>query len=65
MTEGMTAHAVQVLVETGYASDEKAMDAAAVARITRVFIFPKMKFTVDSDFSTEGKLFMVCSKKIC
>jgi hypothetical protein len=62
MTEGMTAHAVQALVETRYASDEKAMDAA-VARITRVFIFPKVKFTVDSDFSTEGKLFRVCSKK--
>jgi hypothetical protein len=55
-------HAVQALVEMGYASDEKAMDAA-VARITRVFIFPKVKFTVDSDFSTEGKLFRVCSKK--
>jgi hypothetical protein len=62
MTEGMTAHAVQALVETGYASNEKAMDAA-VARITRVFIFPKVKFTVDSDFSTEGKLFRVCSRK--
>jgi hypothetical protein len=53
---------VQALVETGYASNEKAMDAA-VARITRVFIFPKVKFTVDLDFSLEGKLFRVCSKK--
>jgi hypothetical protein len=61
MTEGMTAHAVQALVEMGYTSDEKAMDAA-VARITRAFIFPKVKFTVDSDFSTRGKLFRVCSK---
>jgi hypothetical protein len=62
MTEGMTVHAVQALVEMGYVSDEKAMDVA-VARITRVFIFSKAKFTVDSDFSTEGKLFWVCSKK--
>jgi hypothetical protein len=62
MTEGMTVHAVQALVKMGYASDEKAMDAA-VARITRVFIFPKVKFTVDLDFSTERKLFRVCSKK--
>jgi hypothetical protein len=42
MTEGITAHVVQALVETGYTSNEKAMDAA-VARITRVFIFPKVK----------------------
>jgi hypothetical protein len=62
MTEGITAHVVQALVEMGYTSNEKAMDAA-VARITRVFIFPKVKFTVDSDFSPEGKLFRVCSKK--
>jgi hypothetical protein len=33
MTEGMMAHAVQALVEMGYASNEKSMDAA-VARIT-------------------------------
>jgi hypothetical protein len=38
MTEGMTAHAVQALVETGYASNEKAMDPA-VARITRVLLY--------------------------
>jgi hypothetical protein len=62
MTEGMTVHAVQALVEMGYVFNEKAMDAS-VARITQVFIFPKVKFTVDSDFSTEGKLFRVCSKK--
>jgi hypothetical protein len=62
MTEGMTAYAVQALVEMGYGSNEKAMDGA-VARITRVFIFPKVIFTVDLDFSTEGKLFKVCSKK--
>jgi hypothetical protein len=40
MTKGMTAHAVQALVETGYASDEKAMDAA-VARITESLFFPR------------------------
>jgi hypothetical protein len=35
----MMAHAVQALVEMGYAPNEKAMDVE-VAWITRVFIFP-------------------------
>ena len=42
---GMTTHAAQALVDTGYASKDKAMDAA-VKRIVRVFIFDKVKFTV-------------------
>lgn len=61
-TAGMTTHAAQALVDTGYASNDKAMDAA-VGRIVRVHIFEKVKFTVDSDFSTDGKLFRVCSRK--
>jgi len=58
----MTTHAARALVDTGYASNDKEMDAA-VGRIVRLFIFDKVKFTVDSDFSTEGKLFKVCSRK--
>ena len=58
----MTTHAAQVLVANGYATSNKAMDAT-VARIARVHIFPKVKFTVESDFSTEGRLFKVCCRK--
>ena len=59
---GMTTHAAQALADAGRASNDKAMDDAA-KRIVRVHIFDKVKFTVDSDFSTDGKLFKVCSKK--
>ena len=62
MNGDMTTHAVQALVDTGHASTDKAMDAT-LARIARDHIFDKVKFTVESDFSTEGKLYKVCCRK--
>ena len=58
----MMPHAAQALEETGHASTDKAMDAT-VARIARVHIFPKVKFTVESDFDADRKLFKVCARK--
>jgi hypothetical protein len=52
-------YAVQALVQTGNMTSNKEMNGA-VARIVCIHIFPKLKFTLDSDFGMDGKLFKVC-----
>jgi hypothetical protein len=58
----LTEHAAQALVQTGnMTSSDKEMNGV-VARIVCIHIFPKLKFTVDSDFGMDGKLFKVCHR---